>query len=277
MARASPATFISSSKYIESILLREGLGQSNPVSTPLDPNVTLVPNPDGNAGDRSNAFASLLGELQYIAIATCPDISYAVNRLASYTANPSLQHHTALKRILRYLSGTRSYGITYKAVEDRPDFFHGYADAAYANADNYKSTSGYVFLAGEGAITWRSKKQISTASSSTHAEYVALSEASREACWLRNLYSELGLLREEVPTTIYGDNDGSVAMANNPQFHSRSKHIAVRWHWVRELVQENTISVDTCRDPDQTADILTKAIPRQKHAKHVATMGLTSA
>ena len=92
--------FISSSKYIESILLREGLGRSNPVSTPLDPNVTLVPNPDGNAGDRSNVFASLLGELQYIAIATRPDISYVVNRLASYTANPSLQHHTTLKRIL---------------------------------------------------------------------------------------------------------------------------------------------------------------------------------
>ena len=144
---------ISSSKYIKSILLREGLGQSNPVSTPLNPNVTLVPNPDGNARDRSNVFASLLGELQYIAIATRLDISYAVNRLASYTANPSLQHHTALKRILQYLSGTRSYGITYRAVNDWPDFFHGYADAAYANADDYKSTSGYVFLAGEGAIT----------------------------------------------------------------------------------------------------------------------------
>jgi ribosomal protein S12 methylthiotransferase accessory factor YcaO len=143
--------------------------------------------------------------------------------------------------------------------------------------DDYKSTSGYVFIAGEGAITWSSKKQISTASSSTHAEYVALSEASREACWLRNLYTKLGLLQEEVPTTIHGDNDGSVAMANNPQFHSRSKHIALRWHWIRELVQENTIHVDTCRDPDQTADILTKALPRQKHVKHVAEMGLASA
>ena len=127
------------------------------------------------------------------------------------------------------------------------------------------------------AITWSSKKQISTASSLTHAEYVALSKALCEACWLRNLYSELRLLWEEVPTTIYGDNYGSVAMANNPQFHSRSKHIAVHWHWVRELVQENTISVDTCCNLDQTADILTKALSRQKHAKHVAAMGLTSA
>ena len=76
---------------------------------------------------------------------------------------------------------------------------------------------------------------------------------------------------------IKGDNDGSIAMARNPQFHKRTKHIAVRWHWIRELVQDGTISVDTCRDPDQTADILTKALPRPKHAKHVEEMGLAPA
>ena len=129
--------FISSSKYINSILLREGLGRINSVSTPLDPNITLVPNPEGGNGDRSNSFASLLGELQYIANTTRPDIAYAVNRLVSYTMNPSLQHHTAIKRILHYLSGTRTHGITYKALPDRPDFFSGYADASYGNADEY--------------------------------------------------------------------------------------------------------------------------------------------
>jgi hypothetical protein len=268
---------ISSSAYIDQILAREGLEKCNSVSTPLDPNIMLEPNPDGNIGNRSNSFASLLGELQYIANATRPDIAYAVNRLASYTANPSLQHTMALKRILRYLNGTKSYRINYKALPDKINFFSGYADAAYANSDDCRSTTGYVFLAGNGAITWSSKRQISTALSSTQAEYVALSEASREACWLRNLYTELGMLREDMPTTISGDNDGSIAMARNPQFHKRTKHIAVRWHWIRELVQENTINIESCRDPDQTADILTKALPRQKHAKHVEEMGLTPA
>jgi hypothetical protein len=255
------AIFISSSKYIESILQREDLGRTNCVSTPLDPNIALVPNPEGKDGDRSNAYASLLGELQYIANATRPDIAYAVNRLASYTANPSLQHQIALKRVLRYLSGTRTHGITYKALPDRPDFFSGYADASYGNADGHRSITGYVFLAGDGAITWSSKKQISTALSSTQAEYVALSEAAREACWLRNIYTELGLLKQDVPTLIRGDNDGSIAMANNPVFHKRTKHIAIRWHWVRELVQEGTIVVKSCRNPEQTADILTKPLP----------------
>ena len=269
--------FISSSKYIESILLKEDLGRSNAVSTPLDLNVTLVLNPDGNAGDRSNSFARLLGELQYIANAMRPDIAYAVNRLASYTANPSMQHTIALKRILRYLSGTRTHGITYKALPESKEFFSGYADAAYGNADESRLTTGYVFLAGDGAITWCSRKQISTVLSSTEAEYVALSEASRKACWLRNLYSELGLLHGEVPTLIQGDNDRLIAMVKNPQFHKRSKHIDIRWHWVRELVEEGTVTIEDCRDPEQTADVLTKALPRQKHNKHVAEMGLTPA
>jgi hypothetical protein len=161
---------ISSSKYIDNILLKEKMNRSNAVSTPLDPNIPIEPNPEGNIGDRSNSFARLLGELQYVANATRPDITYAVNRLASYTANPSLQHTTALKRILRYLSGTQDYKITYKALPAHPNFFHGYVDAAYANSDDNKSTTGYVFLAGEGAITWCSKKQITTALSSTEAE-----------------------------------------------------------------------------------------------------------
>ena len=268
------AISISSSSYINSILTKEGLDKSNAVSTPLDPNITLVPNPEGTDGNRSNDYARVLGELQYIANATRPDITYAVNRLASYTSNPSIQHYTALKRILRYLSGTRDYCITYRALPEKIDFFSGYADAAYANAEQNRSVTGYVFIAGDGAITWSSKKQISTALSSVQAEYIALSEASREACWLRNLYTELGWLKEDMPTVIKGDNDGSIAMAKNPKFHKRTKHIAVRWHWIRELVQEGTVDIDTCRDPDQTADILTKALSRQKHLKHTTEMGL---
>jgi len=243
---------------------------------PLDPNTPLVPNPEGNVRDRSNSFARLLGELQFIVNATRPDIAYAVNRLASYTANPSIQHVGALKRILRYLSGMKTHSIMYKAVPQEPSFFFGYANASYGNADDRRSITGYVFLAGNGAITWCLRKQISIALSSTEAEYVALSEAAREACWLRSLYSKLGLLQEEVPTLIRGDNEGLIAMAKNPQFHKHLKHIAICWHWVRDLVQEGKIYVDSCRDPEQTADVLTKALPRPKHKKHTSDMGLVS-
>ena len=277
ITQSEDSSKIAQKVYINSILERESLSRINSVATPLDSNIRLEPNPDGNEGNRSNSFARLLGELQYLANCTRPDIAFAVNRLASYTANPSLQHFAAVKRILRYLAGTQDHGITYSKNHDNVDtnYFYGFADAAYANHDDLKSTSGYVFLASGGAITWKSKKQTTITLSSTEAEYIALSEAAREACWLRNLYDELGY-NQQFPITIKGDNDGSIAMARNQQFHSRSKHIAIRWHWIRDLVDQELIKIETCRDPQQTADVLTKALPRPKHRQHSTEMGLAS-
>jgi hypothetical protein len=194
VTRSDDTITISQEKYIENVLRKEGMADANPVGMPMDPHIKLEPNPDDNKFNRSDSFAKLLGCLQFISNSTRPDISYAVNRLAAYTANPGLQHHGALKRILRYLAGTKTLGITYRKSQDVTDadnLFHGYADAAYANADDLKSTTGYVFLAGGGAITWKSKKQTVVTLSSTEAEYIALSEAGREATWLRNLYEEL--------------------------------------------------------------------------------------
>jgi hypothetical protein len=160
-----------------------------------------APIPDGNTGDRSNSYARLIGKLQFIANATRPDIAYAISRLLSYTANPMLQHISALKRVLRYLSGTRSYGITYSDVLGHPNYFFGYADAAFANADDQKLTTGYVFMIAGGAVTWYSKRQSITALLSTEAEYIALSEMAREARWLRSLFKELGF-EQVLPTEI---------------------------------------------------------------------------
>jgi hypothetical protein len=215
---------ISQKQSIQRILEKQGMSDANPVRTPLDPEIKLVPNPEGNEGNRSNSYAQLLGELQFIANATRPDICYAINRLASYTANPSMQHQTALKRVLRYLSGTRTKGITYKPLADAEIPFWGYADAAYKNREDGKSTTGYVFIAAGGAITWRSGKQSVTATSSMEAEYIALWEAGKEASWLRSLHTELGLIFKK-PTPLLCDNSGAVAIAKNPIFHQRSKHV----------------------------------------------------
>jgi len=276
ITRTPESITISSSQYIDSILHKEGLSGINAVATPLDLNIQLVHNPEGNDGNCSNSFATLLGELQYIADVTRPDISYVVNRLASYTANPSLQYTTAIKRILRYLAGTRNLSIIYKANTEYPDFI-GYTDASYSNADNHKSISGYVFIASGRAITWSLKKQLTKALSSTEAEYIAMSESAREACWLRSLHMELGILETNVLTQIHGDNKGSIMMAKNPVFHKRAKHIAIRWHWVRDLVQDAVIDFESVCDLEQTADILTKALLGFKHKKHIKEMGLVSA
>lgn len=219
----------------------------------------------------------MLGELQFLANATRPDIAHVINKLSVFTANPSLEHTAALRRVLRYLAGTKTYGITYSAMPHKnrgTNLFHGYADAAFTNSYDEKSTSGYVFLVGGGAITWMSKKQSVIALSSTEAEYVAMSEAGCEVVWLRNLYKELGFDQEN-PTLIRGDNNSAIAMVRNPQFHKKAKHIATKWHWIRDQVQNETIEIESCRDPDQMADILMKAIARPKHKKHLEGMGIT--
>lgn len=273
---------ISQKQYILNLLQKEGMDRADSVSIPMDTKVKLEPNPEGNKGNKSNSYASLIGALQYLATATRPDIAFAVHRLAAYTSNPTMAHYTAVKRILRYLSGTRDYGITYHAdaqwnevAPDDLNTFYGYADAAFANNDDHRSTSGYVFLANGGAITWGSRKQTTIALSSTEAEYVAISEASREAIWLRHLYGELGFIQTQ-PILLLGDNDGSIAMAKNPQYHKRTKHVDIRWHWVRDLVQDGLVKLVDCRDPHQTADILTKPLVKPKYEKHVKELGLSS-
>jgi hypothetical protein len=172
---------ISQKKYVENILQKEGMENVSPVSTPLDPNTKLEENPEHAEPSQSNAYASLIRSLQYLTTATRLDIAYAVNRLAAYTANLSLAHYTAVKRVLRYLNGTKDYGITYwvKTEPSKPQGdFYGHSDAAYANTEDLKSTSRYVFMSNGAAITWGSQKQAIVALSSTEAEYVALSEAS---------------------------------------------------------------------------------------------------
>jgi hypothetical protein len=211
--RQGSAIRITQEKYIESILCRERMEYANPVTMPMDPNQKLEPNPDNNGPNCSNSYAHLLGELQFLANTTRPDIAYAINRLAAYTANPSMQHMSALKWVL-HLAGMRTLGITYSgnSGQKETNLFQGYADAVFANVDGCKSTSGYIFKSGGGAITWCSKKQTTIALLLTEAEYIVLSEASREVCWLRNLYAELGEL-QNAPSIIMGDNEGAIAMA----------------------------------------------------------------
>jgi len=171
------------------------------------------------------------------------------------------------------LAGTKTYGIRYTADPSQSNLFHGYADAAYGNLDECRSTTGYVFIAGSGAITWQSKKQPTVALSSTEAEYIALSEAAQEACWLRSLYKELRY-EQKHPTEIQSNNKGAIAMAKNPQFHQQAKHIEIKWHSIRQMIKHGKVSAISCHGNQQTADVLTKALPRPKHKQHVSEMGI---
>ena len=198
----------------------------------------------------------LLGELQFIANAMWPDIAFVINQLASYIANPSLQHMTALKRILWYLSETHEYEITYKNIPDATPKFKGYADAAFADREDFKSTTGYVFVAAGGVITWKSNKQLLMAQSSTKAKYITFWEAGKETLWLRNFYYKLGF-EQNLPTLIFFDNTGAIEIAKNPLYHKRTKHMDIKLHWVWEKVKEGCFYPVKCHTTEQTANVLT--------------------
>jgi hypothetical protein len=130
-----------------------------------------------------------------------------------------------------------------------------------------------VFLASGGVITWKSKKQTIIALSTMESEYVTLSEASHEASWLRNLYGKLGFIQKS-PTLIKGDNEGSITMTHNLQFHVQSKHITLWHHWVHDLVNNKVLNIQSCCNPEQTTDVLMKSLPKPKHVWHTEEMGV---
>ena len=263
---------LTQTKYIEALLTKYGLENANGVAVPMDPNIKFEkPETSSDPQDRSNTYASLIGSLMFIAVATRPDIVFAVFRLASYTANPDLHHWSAAKRILRYLSSTRYQGIVYRPGTEAE--MVGYSDASFASFEDMTSVTGYVFKAAGGAITWASKKQKSVSLSTTEAEYACMADAAREAVWLQNLHDELGFGKKG-PTLIHGDNQGALAIANNPQYHKRTKHFDIKHHYIREKVNDRSIKIEYCPTEDMTADIFTKPLPKPKYQKHKAELGI---
>ena len=150
----------------------------------------------------------------------------------------------------------------------------GYSDADWArDIQDRRSTSGNEFLLGGGAITLSSRKQSSVALSTVEAEYMALSVATQEAIWLRHLQEELGVT-DTGPTLIFEDNQGAISMTKNPVFHKRTKHVQIRYHFVREAVEQGTITLEYCRTDDMLADSFTKALALDQFEKLRAGIGL---
>jgi hypothetical protein len=178
-----------------------------------------------------------------------------------------------LKRILRYLAGTRNYGITYRKSYRPANILTGHTDAGFANADERRSTTGLAFTSAGGATLWKSKKQTIVALSTPEAEYIALAHIGTEARWYRNLFTELQIPLK-LPIIIRSDSTGAISMANNPYITSKSRHIDLKYHSIRQLINQNVVKTEAVRDPEQTADILTKPLPRPKHKKCTAELGV---
>ena len=260
-------------QYIEQLLNRYGLRDANPVSTPADVNVTLQKH-DGISQDvDAKLYQSMTGSLLYLAIGTRPDISQAVGAVTKFNAAPSQSHLTAVKRIFRYLKGTINHTLQYS--KSSTGQVMGYSDADYAGDMNDRhSTTGLVFTLAGGAISWISKKQQVVALSTTEAEYIALCSATQEAVWLKRLVEEIRPNEVKTPILIQEDNQGTIAMSNNPVAHARSKHIDVKYHYIREAKENGQIIVKYCPTESMVADILTKPLPRSKYEQLRTHMGV---
>jgi hypothetical protein len=209
----------------------------------------------------------------YAALGTRPDISFAVSFLAQFMQNPGRPHWEAVKRVFRYLKGTKG---TCLVIGGSQGGLEAYSDADWASQEHRHSISGYVFTIDGGAVSWSSKKQPIVALSTTEAEYIAATHAAKEALWIRAFLADIARPLEK-PITIHLDNISAISITKNDEFHPRTKHIDIRYHFIRHATREGLIHVDYVPTDDMAADMFTKALPRHKVAHLNAMVGLRSA
>ncbi len=197
----------------------------------------------------------------YAANTTRPDIKYAVGQVAKFAQNPGSEHWSAVKLILAYLKGTVDYGICFSGSISS-GVLSAYSDADYAGClQTRRSTTGYVLMLNGGPVAWTSRRQQGVATSTTESEYTAAFEATKETVWVRNLLSHVGTA-QTLPTKLHCDNQSAIKMVHNPEFHSRTKHIDVHLHFIREKQDDKTIAIQYISTHDQLADIFTKPLRR---------------
>jgi len=211
---------------------------------------------DGEVLHDYSAYRSLVGALQYCTL-TRPDIAYSVNQLCQHLHHPTSTHWTAAKRVLRFLKDTSHHGITYSKSTLQLNAFCG-SDWA-GSPDDRRSTSGFAVFLGDNLLSWSAKKQHVVSRSSTEAEYRSLAIVTAELFWLRMLFCELHIPLLTAPV-VWCDNISALALATNPVYHARTKHIEVDYHFVREKVLNQDISLAFISTDDQIADVFTKGL-----------------
>jgi hypothetical protein len=221
---------------------------------------------DGQVCKQDIPFRSLIGSLLYLATHSRPDIAFAIGELSKYNDKYGEEHWTAAKRVLRYLKGTKEYQQIFSPKESSKII--GYCDSDWAgnwkgNDDQAaKSTTGYIFMMNGGVISSRSRKQSTVALSSAEAEYMALAEAGQEALHLMQLHQDItGQVKKP---EIYDDNTAAIQMTENEVHQPRSKHISIRFHFIRDMIKRGQVQIKKINGDDNPADILTKPVGQAK-------------
>src|SRR6187200_353775 len=205
-------------------------------------------------------YASAVGSLMNAMVCTRPDIAQAVGVISRFMSNPGKDHWEGVKWLLRYLKGTSDVCLVYRKKEA---VLEGFTDANLGGCeDSGKSTTGFVFTIGGTSISWMSRLQKSVALSTTEAEYMAIAEAAKELVWLKSFLAELGLQQDNC--VLHCDNESAVHLAKNPVFQSRTKHIQMRYHFIRELITDGMVNLQKILGTENPADMFTKVVTTEK-------------
>lgn len=242
--------------YINKICAEFGLSDANPSKNPIDPGYYSAGD-ETNQLINNNQYQSLIGCLLYVTLNTRPDISSAICILSQKTSCPTQRDWDELKRVVKYLKGTSELKL-YMHSDDSNQQLYGYADSSYAeDRIDRKSMSGYLFKFFGALISWSTRKQQCVTVSSTEAEYVALTEATKEGLWLKKLLKDFNQ-HIKYPILMYQDNTSCIKMLTSDKVNNRTKHIDVRYHFVKNLVKEKQFNVIHCPSTEMLADPLTK-------------------
>lgn len=257
-------------KYAMEVLERFKMADCNSVKNPIVPGAKLSKEGGGEEAD-ATLYKQLVGCLMYLTV-TRPDMMYVVCLLSRFMAKPREEHMLAAKRALRYLKGTLELGIFYKRGAELK--VEAYTDSDYAgDVDDRKSTSGYVFLLSGAAVCWSSRKQEVVTLSSTEAEYVAATACACHCVWIKGVM-EQNFNEECKCMEIYCDNTSSIKLAKNPVMHRRTKHIDVRYHYLRDLTNQEVVKLVFCGTAEQIADIMTKPVKLETFIKMRSLLGM---
>lgn len=262
--------YICQRKFAKEVLERFEMSLCNGVNNPIVPGVKLSKKGGGATLD-TTLYKEMIGSLMYLTV-TRPDLTFVVDLASRYMENPTEAHFQVIKRVLRYVKNTTDLGIMYKRGGGKG--FQAFTDSDYAgDLDDRKSTSGYVFLLAGGAVSWSSKKQSIVALSTTEAEYIAAVLCATQGVWMARVLGKIGQSLEDC-ITIKCDNSSTIQLSKNPIHHGRSKHIEVRFHYLRELTGEGKVKLIHCGTQDQVADIMTKPLKLETFEKLKRMLGL---
>lgn len=270
--RAKGILKLDQTDYIKKLLIQFGMENCKAVSTPMPVSCKLEKASDESLCDQTYNYRQLLGSLNYLSVSTRMDISFACSQLGQFNSCFGLSHWQAAKRILRYLAGTINYSLNF--VKGGELSLCAYTDADWANCvTDRKSYTGYIVKLGRNTINWESRKQRCVALSSTEAEYIAISDVCKDVCFIRNFLSEIV---HDLPSTIvYNDNQSAQKLLEIREYsHKRTKHIDLRYHFVKDLVKNGVICVKYLETNKMIADVLTKALSTVKHVEFVKCMSL---